>query len=151
MSILTWWMRPENFRTLRTRLNLSQEQFARMLNVSVQTVSRWERGAATPSPQAEKALSRILYQKAKQALPIKIWRKFVHLRHDAIMAIGKEVHRGRMQRLSESSVKCTDCLTELATCYDHRDYSAPLDVEPVCQSCNFQRGFAFRTLETIWT
>lgn len=36
-------------------------------------------------------------------------------------------------------LKCSDCDREAAH-YDHRDYSRPLDVEPVCGSCNKRRG-----------
>ena len=35
--------------------------------------------------------------------------------------------------------RCADCLAP-ATCYDHRDYSKPLEVDPVCWSCNNVRG-----------
>lgn len=34
---------------------------------------------------------------------------------------------------------CVDC-GGLAHVYDHRDYSRPLDVQPVCRSCNQKRG-----------
>lgn len=34
---------------------------------------------------------------------------------------------------------CADC-GKPATGYDHRDYHKPLDVEPVCTSCNKLRG-----------
>ncbi|MCP1121595.1 hypothetical protein, partial [Robbsia andropogonis] len=36
---------------------------------------------------------------------------------------------------------CVDCGLP-ARHYDHRDYNKPLDVEPVCVSCNLQRGAA---------
>ncbi len=35
--------------------------------------------------------------------------------------------------------RCTDCGSP-AFCYDHRDYSKPLDVEKVCRKCNWRRG-----------
>jgi len=38
-----------------------------------------------------------------------------------------------------SSLKCVDCGND-AQAYDHRDYRKPLDVEPVCMSCNSKRG-----------
>lgn len=38
---------------------------------------------------------------------------------------------------------CVDCGAS-AKHYDHRDYSRPLDVVPVCQSCNIRRGAARR-------
>lgn len=34
---------------------------------------------------------------------------------------------------------CMDCGMP-ATCYDHRDYLKPLDVDPVCTRCNKKRG-----------
>lgn len=34
---------------------------------------------------------------------------------------------------------CVDCGAK-ATCYDHRDYSKPWAVEPVCDRCNTLRG-----------
>jgi formylmethanofuran dehydrogenase subunit E len=34
---------------------------------------------------------------------------------------------------------CRDC-GEPSTDYDHRDYNKPLEVEPVCRSCNLLRG-----------
>jgi hypothetical protein len=34
---------------------------------------------------------------------------------------------------------CADC-GKPATDYDHRDYRKPLEVEPVCHSCNLKRG-----------
>lgn len=34
---------------------------------------------------------------------------------------------------------CVDC-GAVAEVYDHRDYSKPLDVQPVCRSCNLKRG-----------
>lgn len=38
--------------------------------------------------------------------------------------------------------KCVDCGAP-ATMYDHRNYYKPLEVEPVCRSCNGKRGQAF--------
>lgn len=35
--------------------------------------------------------------------------------------------------------KCVDC-GKPAYAYDHRRYSRPLEVDPVCRSCNFWRG-----------
>ena len=41
----------------------------------------------------------------------------------------------------DGSIQCSDC-DEPATEYDHRDYMKPLDVAPVCRSCNCVRGSA---------
>lgn len=38
-----------------------------------------------------------------------------------------------------SSLDCEDC-GERAEVYDHRDYSRPLAVAAVCESCNRRRG-----------
>lgn len=40
--------------------------------------------------------------------------------------------------------KCADCGAQ-ATEYDHRDYSQPLAVDPVCRRCNVVRGPATPT------
>lgn len=40
---------------------------------------------------------------------------------------------------SPRGMACTDC-GGVADRYDHRDYSRPLDVAPVCIRCNFVRG-----------
>ncbi len=36
-------------------------------------------------------------------------------------------------------LRCADC-GKKAKVYDHRDYSKPLEVEPVCVRCNVRRG-----------
>ncbi len=41
---------------------------------------------------------------------------------------------------------CVDCGKQ-ASVYDHRDYSKPLDVQPVCRSCNKLRGAGVRVAE----
>ena len=41
-----------------------------------------------------------------------------------------------------SACKCKDC-GDSASQYDHRDYSKPLEVDPVCISCNRRRGIAY--------
>jgi len=44
---------------------------------------------------------------------------------------------GRLKRPDD--MNCVDCGAR-AEVYDHRDYNKPLDVEPVCRSCNTFRG-----------
>lgn len=41
--------------------------------------------------------------------------------------------------LLDGSIKCVDC-GGIARHYEHRDYTRPLEVEPVCPSCNYKRG-----------
>jgi transcriptional regulator with XRE-family HTH domain len=46
----------ERVQKLRKALDLSQEAFARLLGVAVQTVNRWENGVAAPSGLADSLL-----------------------------------------------------------------------------------------------
>lgn len=43
---------PRLIRTLRRRLNLTQEKMAARLGVTFPTINRWENGRARPSPLA---------------------------------------------------------------------------------------------------
>lgn len=49
------------------------------------------------------------------------------------------IKRGELTNLKTTEVKCVDC-GRRATCYDHRDYRKPLEVDPVCRRCNVARG-----------
>ena len=53
------------------------------------------------------------------------------------LAVAGAIRDGRLQR--PSCFKCADCDRQ-AQQYDHRDYNKPLDVHPVCRSCNLKRG-----------
>lgn len=55
--------------------------------------------------------------------------------------VSSAVRRGILPDLRADSIACVDCGSR-ATVYEHRDYSRPLDVEPVCVSCNRRRGTA---------
>lgn len=70
--------------------------------------------------------------------------------HYAYMAVatGKQLANYAVHRAIASGVlkpasahTCVDCGAK-ALAWDHRDYNRPLDVEPVCQSCNSVRGKA---------
>jgi len=52
-------------------------------------------------------------------------------------AVAQAVKAGRMPRARERF--CVDCARP-ASDYDHREYSKPLAVEPVCRRCNLRRG-----------
>ena len=62
-------------------------------------------------------------------------------RYQAIGKVKYAVKKGVLPSLRTNEIKCSDC-PRRATCYDHRDYDLPLDVSPVCQSCNVRRGNA---------
>lgn len=56
-------------------------------------------------------------------------------------AVHSAVKKGLLPNLKSGEYACTDC-GGVAHEYDHRDYGRPFDVEPVCRSCNKQRGTA---------
>lgn len=58
----------------------------------------------------------------------------------AVAEVTKAIVRGDLKRASHHV--CADCGTQ-ARDWDHRDYTRPLDVVPVCRSCNLKRGPAF--------
>lgn len=58
----------------------------------------------------------------------------------AQQAVCRAVKRGQIINLKTEWIACTDCKTERANKYDHRDYALPFKVEPVCSSCNLTRG-----------
>lgn len=57
----------------------------------------------------------------------------------AVSAVNKAVKKGLLPRVSTQV--CVDCGRQ-AQVYDHRHYGRPLDVVPVCRSCNTKRGQA---------
>jgi hypothetical protein len=61
------------------------------------------------------------------------------VRQAAAKALAAAIRCGELPR--PQLLRCTDC-AEPATCYDHRDYTKPTTVEPVCRSCNVVRGHA---------
>lgn len=65
-------------------------------------------------------------------------------RRRAIYLVGAAVRSGALTNLRAVAVACVDC-GERAEHYDHRDYSAPLAVAPVCRRCNYRRGPARRS------
>ena len=52
--------------------------------------------------------------------------------------VAREIEGGRLAR--PDTFTCADCGRYEACCYDHRDYTKPLDVIPVCGGCNKLRG-----------
>lgn len=51
--------------------------------------------------------------------------------------VRRAVRNGLLRPAHE--LACVDC-SKSAREYDHRDYAKPLDVVPVCRSCNLKRG-----------
>ncbi len=48
--------------TLRRRLNMTQEEFAHAIGVTVSTVNRWENGHIVPSRLARKAMESLAHE-----------------------------------------------------------------------------------------
>lgn len=63
------------------------------------------------------------------------------LRDDAKRRCSNQIRHAQKKGLlvKPATLKCADC-GEQAEMYDHRDYSKPLEVEPVCRRCNMERG-----------
>lgn len=66
---------------------------------------------------------------------------WIHLRITANQRVHEAVKKGLLPSLRDNDIRCTDC-PDRATSYDHRDYTRPLDVVPVCHPCNRKRGKA---------
>jgi len=139
----------KQFRAIRENLEMSQEEIARALDVSAKTISRWETGESAPTNSSLRRLGCFLYQNASQALPLKVRQKLYSLRREAAHKVHRAIIQGKLPRLTNGNVRCVDCQKK-AQHYDHRDYTKPLTVEPVCQGCNFRRGLAVLTLQHIW-
>jgi hypothetical protein len=60
-------------------------------------------------------------------------------RNRAIAVISQACSIGVLLRAYQRT--CVDCGAD-AQVYDHRDYSKPYEVDPVCQKCNLKRGRA---------
>jgi hypothetical protein len=60
-------------------------------------------------------------------------------RNRAYVAVRKAVAAGNLPNLKDTEVACADC-SRRARFWEHRDYFAPLDVDPICGGCNTRRG-----------
>ena len=67
------------------------------------------------------------------------------LQMQAAMAVSKAKKEGLLPIL-DGSIQCSDC-SNVAAVYEHRDYSKPLDVVPVCYACNHARGRALPEID----
>lgn len=90
-----------------------------------------------PSPKALYCIDCLRARFKPDARPNKSkWSLYFTLAHRYVEAA---VKYGDLRKL-DGSIRCDDC-GEPATCYDHRDYSRPLEVAPVCAGCNSKRYF----------
>lgn len=64
----------------------------------------------------------------------------------ACQQVKRAVDRGLLPNLKVAKLTCVDCGINPATEYDHREYARPLDVSPVCLSCNLRRPPATFTI-----
>ena len=76
------------------------------------------------------------YESDQHKKPLQAWAH--RILRDAIS-------RGLIPKLGytmRTEIKCVDC-GGMAQGWDHRDYTKPLDVMPVCRPCNNRRGPAY--------
>lgn len=71
------------------------------------------------------------------------WKERVTIRRAACNAVAKAIREGRLEH--PRGMACVDC-GGVAIEYEHRDYTQPLKVEPICRGCNLRRGPAL-----VWT
>ena len=69
---------PGHIRTLRETLGLTQQELARKLKVTSQTISRWERGEAQPHAEALKKLRSIQLSARKKGITVRAGRQRHH-------------------------------------------------------------------------
>ena len=69
------------------------------------------------------------------------YARFTKARKQAQDLVQRAWERGDILNLNRNDhgVLCVDCGSK-ATCWEHRDYEKPLEVDPVCASCNKKRG-----------
>ena len=75
------------------------------------------------------------------------FRRLIAIRSKVGTEMVKAYKSGELKRIGKLD-KCVDC-GKPAKHYDHRDYSKPLDVVPVCVSCNILRGPAIQTKNIV--
>lgn len=63
--------------------------------------------------------------------------KSMSLRYRLYREVKEAIKRGDLLPISQT--KCVDCGGK-ANGYEHRDWLKPLDVVPICRSCNWKRG-----------
>lgn len=66
------------------------------------------------------------------------YRLLAQISGKAHSAVTRAIQDGLLPPL-KGQIFCADC-GRPAQCYDHRDYDKPLEVDPVCLSCNSKRG-----------
>lgn len=72
----------------------------------------------------------------------KMMARFHPLRKKALAIVAYAKKTGQIASLAGNKrIRCKDC-NAIAEVWDHRDYAKPLEVEPVCYSCNSKRGSA---------
>jgi hypothetical protein len=75
------------------------------------------------------------------------WLEYQSWKKEAWEVVNRAKKSGLLPRLAKEFYTCVDCRSKRATAWDHRDYRKPLNVEPVCSSCNTLRGSALTPKE----
>jgi len=86
-------------------------------------------------------------------LPEALRHDYVAVKRFAGSQFGYARSAGKLTHIR--TLHCVDCKAlryprlVQATCYDHRDYFEPFNVEPVCTWHNIMRGYATITLDKL--
>lgn len=72
--------------------------------------------------------------------------KWSDARRKAGPLVAKAIKAGKLMPIAECT--CVDC-GDPAHHYDHRDYEKPLEVDPVCRSCNYLRGSGLNAFKEV--
>lgn len=74
---------------------------------------------------------------AEQSICKACYSSAINLQRIAHTATARRVKIGVIPKAK--TMTCVDCGAQ-AFAYDHRSYARPIDIEPVCRSCNTRRG-----------
>jgi hypothetical protein len=81
-------------------------------------------------------------REARKIGPPTFWQYCIDARASARKAVRAARNRGELPSLRQQEIACVDC-GKRATIWEHRDYTRPLDVQPVCIGCNTRRGHGY--------
>lgn len=132
----------ERVRASRKQRGLSQIQLAAAIGVAQSTIADIERGRNarskyTPAIAAAFSVDAIWLSEGSEPRFTPNVAPIETKCHQAHRFARLAVRNGYLK--DPTALTCVDCGAP-AKVYDHRDYNKPLDVDPVCHSCNATRG-----------
>lgn len=134
--------REEVLKLLRKRLDEEGSvALAKRLGVTRQAIWAVLCGKWGPGSRLLRALGLVetttVHRQGKPRKKVSPYKRAANYSHRLVK---EAILSGLLPNLKLGDVVCVDCKVNLASVYDHRDYSKPLTVEPVCHMCNTKRG-----------